>query len=77
MRHVRGPGTEAPPPGGAVERVTTAEEMRAAVLGHLASVDAVVMAAAVADFRPKQPAAGKLKKHEGVPVLALEPTTAT
>jgi phosphopantothenoylcysteine decarboxylase/phosphopantothenate--cysteine ligase len=54
--------------------VTTAEEMAEAVLGRYDDVDAVVMAAAVADFRPKAPAAEKLKKQDGVPELLLEPT---
>ncbi len=36
--------------------------------------DVVVMAAAVADFRPVDPAAGKIKKDDGVPAIALEPT---
>src|SRR6202011_140880 len=50
------------------------EEMAEAVLGRYDDVDAVVMAAAVADFRPKAPAAEKLKKRDGVPELLLEPT---
>jgi phosphopantothenoylcysteine decarboxylase/phosphopantothenate--cysteine ligase len=33
-----------------------------------------VMAAAVADFRPKEPPKRKLKKHEGIPEIVLEPT---
>ncbi len=36
--------------------------------------DVIVMAAAVADFRPKQAADTKLKKDHGVPELILEPT---
>jgi phosphopantothenoylcysteine decarboxylase / phosphopantothenate---cysteine ligase len=48
--------------------------MAAAVLGRFADVDAVVMAAAVADFRPKAAAAEKLKKRDGVPEVLLEPT---
>ena len=32
------------------------------------------MAAAVADFRPKEPPTRKLKKHEGIPEIVLEPT---
>ncbi len=36
--------------------------------------DVVVMAAAVADFRPKAPAATKLKKADGPPEIVLEPT---
>jgi phosphopantothenoylcysteine decarboxylase / phosphopantothenate---cysteine ligase len=54
--------------------VETAEQMARAVLGHSDGADVVVMAAAVADFRPKQAAPAKLKKDEGVPELVLEPT---
>ena len=71
---VLGPGTVPPPPGLEVEWVTTAEQMRAAVQRLAADADAVVMAAAVADFRPKAAADGKLKKELGAPDLALEPT---
>ena len=74
VRLVLGPGTVAPPPDVAVDRVRSAEEMRGAVLAHLADADAVVMAAAVADFRPKEVIATKLKKDDGVPEIALEPT---
>ena len=38
------------------------------------AADAVVMAAAVADFRPKDAAEAKLKKESGLPDLVLEPT---
>jgi phosphopantothenoylcysteine decarboxylase/phosphopantothenate--cysteine ligase len=48
--------------------------MAQAVLGRFDGVDVVVMAAAVADFRPKAAAPEKLKKHDGVPELVLEPT---
>jgi phosphopantothenoylcysteine decarboxylase/phosphopantothenate--cysteine ligase len=74
VRLVLGPDTVDPPAGVRVDRVTSAEEMRAAVRAHLADADAVVMAAAVADFRPKAPAPGKLKKDDGAPDLSLEPT---
>jgi phosphopantothenoylcysteine decarboxylase/phosphopantothenate--cysteine ligase len=74
VRLVLGPGTVAPPPGVTVVRVTSAEEMRAAVIGTLDAADVVVMAAAVADFRPKQAAPRKIKKGEGTPELVLEPT---
>jgi phosphopantothenoylcysteine decarboxylase/phosphopantothenate--cysteine ligase len=61
---------------GAVEvvRVDTAEEMAEAVLTRLAEVDVLVMAAAVADFRPKARADTKLKKADGPPEVVLEPT---
>ena len=52
----------------------TAEEMRDAVVTAAVDADAVVMAAAVADFRPKGVADRKLKKELGVPDLVLEPT---
>jgi phosphopantothenoylcysteine decarboxylase/phosphopantothenate--cysteine ligase len=54
--------------------VETAAEMGAALDRVVPSCDIVVMAAAVADFRPVAPAVGKIKKHEGVPRIELEPT---
>jgi phosphopantothenoylcysteine decarboxylase/phosphopantothenate--cysteine ligase len=71
---VFGPGSAAPPAGAEVVAVETAEEMRDAVLASLGRSDAVVMAAAVADFRPKEVTSSKLKKEAGVPELILEPT---
>jgi phosphopantothenoylcysteine decarboxylase/phosphopantothenate--cysteine ligase len=62
------------PAGADVVQVETAAEMEAAVLGHRDPVDIVVMAAAVADFRPKVAADHKLKKADGAPDLVLEPT---
>ena len=53
--------------------VETAEEMRAAVLDNLPA-DVVVMAAAVADYRPAVPAADKIKKSGEARTIALEPT---
>jgi phosphopantothenoylcysteine decarboxylase/phosphopantothenate--cysteine ligase len=74
VRLVLGPGTVPPPPGVDVEPVTSAEEMRAAVMKRLDEADIVVMAAAVADFRPQRAAAAKIKRREGPPTLELEPT---
>jgi phosphopantothenoylcysteine decarboxylase/phosphopantothenate--cysteine ligase len=71
---VLGPGAVRPPVGVDVIEVGTAEEMRSAVLAHAADADVVVMAAAVADFRPKLRAHRKLKKDDGIPELQLEPT---
>jgi phosphopantothenoylcysteine decarboxylase/phosphopantothenate--cysteine ligase len=62
------------PAGAATIEVETAEEMAAAVSAHAVDADVVIMAAAVADFRPKAVADHKLKKAEGVPDLVLEPT---
>jgi phosphopantothenoylcysteine decarboxylase/phosphopantothenate--cysteine ligase len=63
------------PPGATVVRVDTAEEMESALLEHAAEADVVVMAAAVADFRPKEPPARKLARSEGLPEIVLEPTS--
>jgi phosphopantothenoylcysteine decarboxylase/phosphopantothenate--cysteine ligase len=57
-----------------VVRVDTAAEMADAVLGRAEGSDVVVMAAAVADFRPVDVAGQKLKKAVGVPEVVLEPT---
>jgi len=62
------------PPGVAVDRVETAAEMEQAVLERAVSADVVVMAAAVADFRPKVATDSKLHKADGVPDLVLEAT---
>jgi len=71
---VLGPGTVRPPIGVSIDQVSTAEEMRTAVLAAFEDADVVVMAAAVADFRPKVSAEHKLKKEVGIPELHLEPT---
>ncbi|MGZ4137677.1 MAG: bifunctional phosphopantothenoylcysteine decarboxylase/phosphopantothenate--cysteine ligase CoaBC, partial [Actinomycetota bacterium] len=65
VRLVLGPDTVAPPDGVTTVRVDTAEEMQRAVLAAADDAHVVVMAAAVADFRPKAPAEGKLKKEAG------------
>jgi len=54
--------------------VQTAEQMQAAVLDAIPGADVLIMAAAVADFRPASPAAHKLKREKGVPQIYLEPT---
>ena len=55
--------------------VETAAEMEEAVLSRAADADVVLMAAAVADFRPKAASADKIKKVDGIPEIVLEPTT--
>ncbi|WBT07769.1 bifunctional phosphopantothenoylcysteine decarboxylase/phosphopantothenate--cysteine ligase CoaBC [Corynebacterium sp. SCR221107] len=50
------------PSGAFVHKVVSAREMREAMLEHAADADVIIMAAAVADFRPENPAASKLKK---------------
>ncbi|HUC04579.1 MAG TPA: bifunctional phosphopantothenoylcysteine decarboxylase/phosphopantothenate--cysteine ligase CoaBC [Acidimicrobiales bacterium] len=65
-----------PDVGARVERVQveTAADMEGAMVRAAASADIVVMAAAVADFRPKAVAERKLSKEDGLPELVLEPT---
>jgi phosphopantothenoylcysteine decarboxylase/phosphopantothenate--cysteine ligase len=62
------------PHGVGVVRVETAEEMHHAMTAAAADHDVIVMSAAVADFRPKVAADGKLKKRDGTPEIVLEPT---
>lgn len=54
--------------------ITTAAEMLAAVEANLPWCDVLVMAAAVADWRPKRVAPLKLKKSDGPPRIEWEPT---
>jgi phosphopantothenoylcysteine decarboxylase / phosphopantothenate---cysteine ligase len=64
-----------PAPAGAdVVQVETAAEMHEAVRSLAPAADVVVMAAAVADFRPTRVADRKIKKHGGLPEVTLEPT---
>ncbi len=61
-------------PGVEVVRVETADEMAEAVWSRAGEADVAVLAAAVADFRPADPAVGKLRRSDGPPEIALEPT---
>jgi phosphopantothenoylcysteine decarboxylase/phosphopantothenate--cysteine ligase len=60
--------------GVAVVPVETAQEMAEAAWERAATVDIAVMAAAVADFRPKTAEDVKLRRNEGLPVIDVEPT---
>ena len=60
-----------PPVGAEVVEVRTAQEMLEAVLKACEQAEALVMAAAVADFRVKQVAEHKLKKRDGIPQIEL------
>src|SRR5215207_7074332 len=67
--------TALPPPVGAkVIPVETAKQMLEAVLTEAAKSDVLIMAAAVADFRPKDRAKDKIKKEAGIPQIELEAT---
>ena len=63
-----------PPAGARVIGVGTAAELKDACEREFDAADVLLMAAAVADFRPARAADTKLKKDQGVPTLQLEPT---
>lgn len=72
---VSGPTSLPKPAGVELVSVTTAEEMEKALLTRLSWADTVIMAAAVADFRPKRSHAQKIKKsHHASTTLQIEPT---
>lgn len=60
--------------GVTVVSVVTAQEMHDAVMEHRGAADIIVMAAAVADFRPAAASDRKIKKADGVPSVELERT---
>jgi phosphopantothenoylcysteine decarboxylase/phosphopantothenate--cysteine ligase len=62
------------PAGATMVHVDTAHEMLDAVMKHSADADLLIMAAAVADFRPFRTASEKIKKEAGVPTITLEKT---
>ena len=71
--------TAAPPPpllpaGVEAVEVESAEDMAGEVWRRAEAVDAAVLAAAVADFRPAAPAGAKLARADGPPQIVLEPT---
>ena len=72
---ISGPVCIAPPAGAEMVRVNTADEMADAVQSRInTGCDALVMCAAVADFKPREVRAHKLKKHEGMDRIELVPT---
>jgi phosphopantothenoylcysteine decarboxylase/phosphopantothenate--cysteine ligase len=71
---VAGPTHLAPPPQIAFVPITTSEELRHAVSARFAKNDVLIMAAAVADFRPIGASSEKIPKVRGRLTLALEPT---
>ena len=68
------PTSLTPPVGANVVHVQTAKQMLDAVLNESTNADVLIMAAAVADFRPKHAASDKIKKEGGVPQIELEGT---
>ncbi len=63
------------PHGAELVQVNSAAEMESAVLIACSQADVLLMAAAVADYRPTWKATQKIKKDSGVPNLELEPTS--
>ncbi len=59
---VAGPTSLPDPPLVQTVKVTSAQEMSEAVLGHVSGSDALIMAAAVADYRPADASPEKIKK---------------
>jgi len=67
--------THLDPPFGAERfNVNSAAEMQAEVLSNIHNADALIMAAAVADFRPASPYQDKIKKDEPLSRIILKPT---
>lgn len=62
------------PAGVQVIAVETAAEMQGAMERAAINHEVIVMAGAVADFRPAHAASGKIKKRDGVPEIVLQPT---
>lgn len=71
---VAGPIAVTPPPGPAVRRVESTEDMARAVEELAPTADVLIMAAAPADFRPSMIAEKKIKKGTDAPVVAFENT---
>jgi len=71
---ISGPVALRPPAKVSFVGVMTAAEMLAVVKRHLSNSDALIMAAAVADWRPRRVSTQKIKKTKGPQVLRLEPT---
>lgn len=72
---VSGSTEVAPPAGVCTVRVETTEQMADVVAESLPGADALIMAAAPADFRAASPASCKIKKGSAPQSLALAPTT--
>jgi len=71
---IAGPSTPETPVGADRVKVETAAQMAEAVAEALPRAEVLLMAAAVADFRPTRAEPNKLKRQSGVPLVSLEPT---
>lgn len=71
---ISGPVNLPSPFGAKIVQVETAAEMKKAVEKYFNESDVIIMAAAVADFRPAEVMTSKWKKNQGVPEIKLVPT---
>ncbi|MBE6356850.1 MAG: bifunctional phosphopantothenoylcysteine decarboxylase/phosphopantothenate--cysteine ligase CoaBC [Lentisphaerae bacterium] len=71
---ISGPVSITPPPGVKVIKVVSAADMANAVHSNTFDADVIIMAAAVADYRPARPLDSKMKKLPGNLFLELERT---
>ena len=71
---ISAPTSLTPPTGCTLIPVKSADEMHTAVLEEIMDAQALIMAAAVADFHPKVIKTEKIKKDLGLDVIKLEPT---
>ncbi|MDQ2683246.1 MAG: bifunctional phosphopantothenoylcysteine decarboxylase/phosphopantothenate--cysteine ligase CoaBC [Chloroflexota bacterium] len=69
---ISGPSTLVPPVGPELIHVESAQEMHDQVHAAIAGADAIVMTAAVADYRPAQVSEQKIKKSAGQPLMQLQ-----
>ena len=72
---VSAPTAITPPKGAEVMWIESAEEMRNAVIKQIPDADALIMAAAVADFKPATVHSEKIKKNTDFSKISLSPTT--
>lgn len=73
VRLISGPVALKPPPGVDVRMVVTAAEMLVSVQESMPWCDVLIMAAAVADWRPRSICSQKIKKFDGMLSIELEP----
>jgi phosphopantothenoylcysteine decarboxylase / phosphopantothenate---cysteine ligase len=69
---ITGPTVNALPSGMRIKRIGSARELHSAVEESVIDADVLIMAAAVADFRPEQTATQKIKKQAGQELFTLE-----
>lgn len=72
---ISAPSHLSPPVGATYLPIRTAKEMKTAILQACQQAEALLMAAAVADFKPAKPRGQKIKRSSGTPCLNLEATT--